>query len=80
MGLKELRQKYGKSESTRAVNAAIRAEIPGGGIVLDLLTKTHTLKNKDQNWAETYKSLLQIRDAMFNAVAEKYGLNKKETI
>lgn len=77
MGFKELRQKYGKT-SARAVNAAIRAEMPGGGIILDLLTKTHPLKNNDPQWADAYQSLLQARNEMFNAVAEKYGLQKKE--
>lgn len=80
MGLRELSQKYGKTESARSVNAAIRAEIPGGSLVLDLLTKTHPLRNKDPRWAEQYEILRKIRDEMFNVIAERYGLqSRKET-
>ena len=43
MSTRELRAKYGRTagSSRAAINAAIRAELPGGAIVLDLCELTH---------------------------------------
>lgn len=41
MGIKELRAVYGDKKRILALNAAIRAEIPGGPELLDLLHKVN---------------------------------------
>jgi hypothetical protein len=53
MPLRELRAKYGKTSgpAREAINRAIRAEVPGGGIVLDLLALTRNAADR-LGWEE----------------------------
>ena len=74
MGVKELCEKYGRKQTTRALNAAVRAEIPGGAQTLDLLKDLYPLRNLDPRWSETYRRLQATRDAMVGAIALKYDL------
>ena len=46
MPIKELREKYGKTKSAQAINAGIRAEIPGGADLLDALGIIHPLSTQ----------------------------------
>jgi len=48
MATKELREKYGKSTAEQAVNAAIRAELPGGAALLDALEIAHKAAGRYQ--------------------------------
>lgn len=54
-----LRQQYGKKKSDQAVNAAIRAEIPGGSDCLDALDLLHTAVKAGNDWASPVLMLLR---------------------
>ncbi|MGN1064379.1 MAG: hypothetical protein ACI4QC_03115 [Thermoguttaceae bacterium] len=78
MSTKDLCAAYGKTHTATAVNAAIRAEIPGGSIVLDLLERASSLRHKSEEWSSEYVLLSKVRDEMFNVIARKYGLRLKK--
>ena len=78
MGVRELCLAYGKTHTPTAVNAAIRAEVPGGAIVLDLLQRAASLRHKSEEWESEYKQLSKARNEMFNVIADKYGLRSRK--
>ena len=81
MGSKELCERYGKSDARRAINAAVRAEIPGGGQILDLLAETHSLRDVDERWANVWRRLEAARAEAVDAIATKYDLkNRKQEV
>ncbi len=81
--LRDLREKYGKSNLRQAVNAAIRAELPGGNDVLDLLELTHHAADR-LGWedADGQPSLLRViherlaraANAMEQEIRRRYGM------
>ena len=78
MSVKELCSTYGKKNTAPAVNAAIRAEVPGGAIVLDLLQRAASLRHKSEEWESEYVQLSKARNEMFNVIADKYGLRSRK--
>jgi len=81
----ELKTKYGVSKKPKlAINAAIRAEIPGGAKVLDLTYKLSCqlpkLRNGKREVAQNIlNELLMVSDEMKNFIAEKYHFESAET-
>lgn len=83
MGERELREKYG-GKLAKAINRAIRAEIPNGNNALDRLTKLagparHSLW-KDPTGQETseatayYKHKRDVVDKMEAQIRQKWGI------
>ena len=82
MPTKELRAKYRKSNQSAALNAAIRAELPGGGLVLDLLELTHHAADR-LGWREgdgpslpavIHGRLREAANEMEAEIRRRYGL------
>lgn len=77
-----LRRKYG-GKTAEAINRAIRAEVPGGDEALDRLRDWRMICSR-LGWGDglpeeplhvtAYRHLLEIVDAMEEAVRERYGL------
>ena len=83
MGIRELKEKYGKRSTVGAVNAAIRAECPGGAAVLDAATALHPVLSRSsgrtrRDLETTFELLRAARDAMKATVARNYGLKTFE--
>ena len=75
MGVKELCQKYRRPHPEQAINAAIRAEIPGGGVVLDLLHQVYPQLARDpERLQSVFDSLRRARTEMAENIAARYGL------
>lgn len=79
MGIRELRERYGKSlKGRQAVNAAIRAELIAGNEVLDLLA----ILDADRSLATEGKRALTLaiaaREALAREIADRYGLGRTE--
>jgi len=80
MGIYDLRKIYGKNKkANQAINSAIRAEIPGGGRLLNLTYETHqnlmTMPEDVQTAVlPIYHELTFIRQEMLNWIAQKYEL------
>lgn len=75
MSVKELCQKYNRPHPSQAINAAIRAEIPGGGIVLDLLNSTYPMAQKNpKQFQAFFESIQNARNEMAKSIALKYEL------
>lgn len=79
MGTREISEKYHRNKLPQAINAAIRAEVPAGHIVLDLLYRLHSARSKatgsrraelDQIFAE----LQSARKEMVKMIADRYEL------
>jgi hypothetical protein len=64
VGTHELRKKYGKTNSREVVNRAIRAEVPGGGLLLDLIMLVHQMRQRNACPQAVMDRLQAIRDAM----------------
>ncbi|MBQ8285865.1 MAG: hypothetical protein IJZ10_06145 [Thermoguttaceae bacterium] len=82
MSIKELKEKYGVRGSVGAVNAAIRAEIPGGANVLDALTALHPALRRSngrtrRDLEATFERLQSARAAMVDDVARRYGFKSR---
>lgn len=82
MSIQGLKEKYGKNKKTRGLyNAAIRAECPGGGKVLDLLELVSHMKGRVRSRDEAEKlgviddRLQKIREDMFLSVRNSWGLD-----
>lgn len=74
MSTKELAAKYGKSKnSTQLVNAAIRAEIPGGNEALDALDTLRTAGNE-----QGLAAVRLIVDAMADEIRRRYDMPPRE--
>ena len=86
-GERKLREKYG-GKLAKAINRAIRAEIPGGNAALDTLTdlagpaRHSGWKDRDGNptheAAEYFKHKRMIVDKMENTVRSKWGIPIEE--
>lgn len=79
MSLDHLRNAYGRNRKARQlVNAAIRAEIPGGDAALDLLTLLHNLQRTEPSGRhqEALELAIQSTDAMAEEIAAKYQLGQ----
>lgn len=79
MGTRELREKYGKSTAEQAINAAIRAELPGGSELLDALEIAHKAAGrKDDPAAATVGRILTAlrgaKAAMEAEIRRRYGM------
>lgn len=83
MPTRELREHYGKSNQPAAINAAIRAECPGGNEALEALTLLKQIADR-HGWqgengtasvpAMAYGRVLEIVAAMERAVRARWGL------
>lgn len=76
MSFRDLRAKYGDLKAKRAVNAAIRGEIPGGNETLDALAQLRSnsvlLSSDAGQLAE--RLILDIIDAQAQEIARRYNL------
>jgi len=84
MSIKDLRDKYGKNKKSRQLyNAAIRAECPGAGELLDLLELVSSMRGRvtstdEASKLQTIEDRLQlIRERMFYDVRERWGIDDK---
>lgn len=86
MTIRELRDKYGDNLKARAaVNAAIRAELVGGGNVLDALGLLFVASEKSRRakYPESeeidaaYWATKKAADALGRMITEKYNLGEK---
>jgi hypothetical protein len=81
MSTRDLAAKYGKSKnSTQLVNAAIRAELPGGNEALDALD---TLRRADEHrsnrdTADALAAVRQIVEAMAAEIRRRYNMPPRE--
>ena len=74
MPIKELKEKYGKSlKSPSVINRAVRAEVPGGSHVLDLLQQLFPMREREE-FQPVYRKLEMTLGAMRDFVAQKYEL------
>jgi hypothetical protein len=83
MATQDLRKKYGNGKQQQVINAAIRAEIPGGAEVLDLMELTHHAGQR-LGWREAdgRPSILQVihdrlrvaAEAMESEIRRRYGM------
>lgn len=83
MPIRDLRDHYGGRDMRSAVNRAIRAECPGGGIALDRLATWHHICRR-LGWGDgateppihvtAYRHLLEIVDAMELDVRHRWGM------
>jgi hypothetical protein len=85
MSTKDLREKYGKSNQALAINAAIRAELPGGDALLDVLEIAHKAAGRRDLPAEAQAAISRILDGLRHAKAaleaeirRRYGLPPSE--
>lgn len=81
MALKDLRDKYRKSNKPAAINAAIRAELPGGNEVLDGLERCHKIvralprgSEAHQSTEAAYDSLVRVANAMEDEIRRRYDM------
>lgn len=83
MGIRELRDKYGKNLKRRqAVNAAIRGEMVGGDDLLDAMPLvdrlTARLRERDLAGIDEAQAALDhlrtLRDLMASIIAQRYAL------
>ncbi|MDQ3288925.1 MAG: hypothetical protein M3Q42_11845 [Pseudomonadota bacterium] len=76
MSTKELREKYVKSNAKAAINAAIRAELPGGDEALDVLERLHhrvqETASRDAGFA--LDQLRLVVAAMEAEIRRRYGM------
>ena len=72
MPIRELREKFGKGKPGEVLRRAVRAECPGGGIVLDALALAARNQTKSADWRQIYDYLIDVRNAMTNDVARRY--------
>lgn len=86
MGIREIREKYGRNLKARqAVNAAIRAELVGGDDCLDAIASLHRLatrlRQRGLDGADDAEAALdscrEVAEAMSNEIARRYGLKTK---
>ena len=69
MSTKDLKDKYGEGKTRGIINRAIRAEIPGGAKLLDLMDEL--------SGRETFitRALVAIRDEMDKEIRRRYGMS-----
>jgi hypothetical protein len=71
----DLAAKYGASKNLRQlINAAIRAELPGGAAALDALYTARTAAAESAIGEDCLTSVRQIIDAMADEIRRRYGL------
>lgn len=73
MGIRELREKYGATKARQAINRAIRAELPGGPEILDLIDHLQTCDPSPAT-DRAHKLALQAQAAMSAEIARRYDL------
>ena len=79
MGIQELHDRYDRKNSVQAINAAVRAEIPGGAKLLNLVARLYakihdpTVSPPDE-LVTLYGELLAVQEEMKAAIAERYEL------
>jgi hypothetical protein len=82
VSIAELKKKFGRNAKSM-MNRAIRAECHGGGEALEALTLARNLTHHrggveaDTMEAELYLAVLEIVDAMEDAIREKYSLQPR---
>ncbi len=78
-----LQEKYGNTKTRQVYNRAIRAEVPGGEILLDLLELTSNMKRKAYRAEEKERlrliedGLQQIRDEFVEGIQKVYSKEAK---
>jgi len=84
MSIVDLKKQYGKNKKSRQLyNAAIRAECPGGGELLDLLELVSSMRGRTNTADEASKlrtiedRLQVIRERMFYDVRERWQIKDK---
>ena len=81
MPMKDLRAVYGDKKAPLVINAAIRAELPGGGVVLDTLYKaTQMLYRASADEKPTVSffvnRLAEIKQAMVSEILRRYNIEE----
>lgn len=79
MGNWELGKKYHRNKIGQAINAAIRAELPAGNAVLDLINMVYGLRGKAtgelrSELDQLFRELQEARKEMVQAIADRYEL------
>lgn len=75
MGIKELCSKYNRPHPNQAINAAIRAELPAGNEVMDLLAFVYRENiRKPPKYQQVYERLLEVRRCLADEIARRYQL------
>jgi hypothetical protein len=69
MATRELKAKYDKSNQRDAINAAIRAELPGGSALLDVLEIAHLAVGRRDLPAEAQQAIGRILNGLLAAKA-----------
>ncbi len=72
MNTKDLKDKYGEGKTRGIINRAIRAEIPGGAELLDLMDR---LSGTD---TDITRSLVAIRQQMELEIRKRYDMPTSE--
>ncbi|MBR2694155.1 MAG: hypothetical protein IKE69_08070 [Thermoguttaceae bacterium] len=80
MGIKELCDKYNRPHPNQAINAAIRAELPAGNEVMDLLALVGRENfRKPAKYQTIYDGLLTVRQRLADEIARRYNLKSADT-
>lgn len=75
MATKDLKDKYGEGNTRSIINRAIRAEILGGGKLLDLRTWLHP-RPESREKGHVVQVLDQILFDFENEIRRRYGMNE----
>jgi len=80
MSKRDLAAKYGTSKNvTQLVNAAIRAELPGGAAALDALHQLRTRADHSRGHDDCLAAARAIVDAMADEIRKRYGLTPSDS-
>jgi hypothetical protein len=76
MGARELQAKYDAPNSRAAINRAIRAELPGGGELLDALEIAHKAAGRRESSAagRILVALSAVKIAMESEIRRRYDM------
>jgi hypothetical protein len=82
MAIRDLKEKYGRSNAREALNAAVRAELIGGNEVLDALANLDQLHAKCKSYglpqlhdaSTALQAARRIADSMRDEIARRYDL------
>ncbi|MDR1385275.1 MAG: hypothetical protein LBJ67_15715 [Planctomycetaceae bacterium] len=81
MSINDLRKVYGKNKKAgQSVNAAVRAEIPGGAEILETThwMQKHLLQSSNDEIQFVYEKLISASEKMKCSIARKYHLKTYE--
>lgn len=83
MGIRELKDRYGRKSNRQAVNAAVRAELVGGAAVIDLTAKIHRMlrrldEDQQKPVREIYDALKDIQGEMVEEIQRRYQIKGEQ--